>query len=511
MNYSENRFMNELRAALEGDGVGPEDAPHIEDVQDGQLQTATGSNDESGNPEGPGDTTETADPGVENVPEPQGSDPLLEGADDPSGNPETPGDDEADPASESFTDLINKLTNPYGDLQKLPTRDVVKAFLDAVSEGAGNFNIHAYPGMKEDAHAYLEKCMAVNSISEALSMFVETNADGLACVATTEKTKNADGGSNIAKMLADVWFPRKGSENGVSINRSTIFRTIQDHAKKKAAEAKAGGTSSTTSSATEAFEVPEFLKNVDLYKKTNVIEMKEQAAADDESGNPDDPTTDNKQTPVSPAGDTKPVEPEGFNKEANDPSGNAGDPSDSGTPVSKGGTPSPLPKTAAEKVADDSSGNPDGPGVDAEAVDKSFESFIDACERSMVGTRPGCISIPDGMSLESYAMELGMHVIVCQALEADLSAAERRSLPDSAFGLPEERKWPLHDEDHVRSAIKNFHWCPKDKQRQVASAILKAMRKYKIKESDITVSEGSAFLKFAPGCNVVPRKKPSKG
>lgn len=510
MDFCENRFMNELRKALESSGA--EDAPSIEDVQDGQLQTETGSNDESGNPAGPGDTTETADPGVENVPKPQGSDPLLEGADDPSGNPETPGDDQADPASESFSSFINKITNPYGDLKRQPVNDVVRAFMDALTEGSAQLRgLEPYEGMKADADKYLEQCLEIQAVREGLSMFVITNEDGLAGVVTTEKTNTTDGGDNLAKVLQDVWFPTKGNSKGVNINANMIFKTIQDVAKKKAAEAKAGGTSSMTSSATEAFEVPEFLKNVDLYQKTGLIEMKEQAAADDPSGNPDDPTSDNKQTPVSPAGDTKPVQPEGFNREANDPSGNAGQPGANGTPVSKGGTPSPLPKTAAEKAADDSSGNPEGPGVSADPVDDSFESFIGSCERAMVGARPGCISIPDGMSLESYAMELGMHVIVTQALEADLSAAERRNLPDSAFGLPEERKWPLHDEDHVRSAIKNFHWCPKDKQRTVAAAILKAMRKFGIKESDLTLSEGSPFLKYAPGCNVVPRKKPQKG
>lgn len=503
MLYSENRFMNELRTALESNGA--EDAPSIEDVQDGQLQTETGSNDESGNPAGPGDTTETADPGVENVPQPQGSDPLLEGADDPSGNPETPGDGEADPASESFSSFISKFTNPYGDLKGIPVDDFVKAYMDTLTEGGENkFGIKPFEGMKEEAHRILETNNSQPEVSSAYDMKVATSEDGLACVVTINKA------GTTAKDIADVTFPNKMGQKVRVLTFQTMAQAIQRHAKKKAAEAKDTGTSSMTASATEAFEVPAFLKNVDLYQKTGLIEMKEQAAADDPSGNPDDPTSDNKQTPVSPAGDTKPVQPEGFNREANDPSGNAGQPGANGTPVSKGGTPSPLPKTAAEKVADDSSGNPEGPGVNADPVDNSFESFIGSCERAMVGARPGCISIPDGMSLESYAMELGMHVIVTQALEADLSAAERRALPDSAFGLPEERKWPLHDEEHVRSAIQNFHWCPKDKQRTVAAAILKAMRKFGIKESDLTLSEGSPFLRYAPGCNVVPRKKPQK-
>ena len=45
-------------------------------------------------------------------------------------------------------------------------------------------------------------------------------------------------------------------------------------------------------------------------------------------------------------------------------------------------------------------------------------------------------------------------------MEAELSAEERNNLKASQFGLPEERKFPLTDANHVRSAISYFHTCP---------------------------------------------------
>ena len=45
-------------------------------------------------------------------------------------------------------------------------------------------------------------------------------------------------------------------------------------------------------------------------------------------------------------------------------------------------------------------------------------------------------------------------------MEAELSAEERNELKASQFGLPEERKFPLTDATHVRSAISYFHTCP---------------------------------------------------
>ena len=56
-------------------------------------------------------------------------------------------------------------------------------------------------------------------------------------------------------------------------------------------------------------------------------------------------------------------------------------------------------------------------------------------------------------------------------MEAELSTEERNELKASQFGLPEERKFPLTDAKHVRSAISYFHTCPEDKKAQLAKRI----------------------------------------
>lgn len=42
------------------------------------------------------------------------------------------------------------------------------------------------------------------------------------------------------------------------------------------------------------------------------------------------------------------------------------------------------------------------------------------------------------------------------SIEKKLTAKERNKLKDSDFGIPDERKFPLHDEAHVKSAMALF-------------------------------------------------------
>lgn len=249
-----------------------------------------------------------------------------------------------------------------------------------------------------------------------------------------------------------------------------------------------------------------FTSNRDLHKNRNLIPLKQEKDARDDSGNTGDPAKENR-TPVSPSGDSKVIDVDKFVKDSYDKDGNAGSPGVNGTPVSKSGDSKELDKNEFEKAADDKSGNPDSPGVNGDPVDKTFENFCTAIEQ-LVEDEPGTLRIPMNMSLESYAMELGMGEIAAKAMEANLTAAERRALKDSDFGLPETRQWPLNDENHVRSAITNFHWCPQEKQKELAKNILKAMRKFGMK--DIQISEGNPFAKYCPDAIVVPRKKPTK-
>lgn len=75
--------------------------------------------------------------------------------------------------------------------------------------------------------------------------------------------------------------------------------------------------------------------------------------------------------------------------------------------------------------------------------------------------------------------------------EAKLKAKQRNALPDSSFGLPEDRKYPLIDASHVKSAIKLFGHCPEGKKKQLARRIARAAKKY-----NITINNNSEVAKY---------------
>ena len=61
-----------------------------------------------------------------------------------------------------------------------------------------------------------------------------------------------------------------------------------------------------------------------------------------------------------------------------------------------------------------------------------------------------------------------------------ISASERRAIPQKSFGIPEDRKFPLDSEKHVRSAIHLFGHASEDKKKALARRISSAARKYGI-------------------------------
>lgn len=59
-----------------------------------------------------------------------------------------------------------------------------------------------------------------------------------------------------------------------------------------------------------------------------------------------------------------------------------------------------------------------------------------------------------------------------------LDTEERRELPDSVFGLPERREYPMPDAAHVRAAESYFRYCPEDLKPKLARAILRFAKLY---------------------------------
>lgn len=77
--------------------------------------------------------------------------------------------------------------------------------------------------------------------------------------------------------------------------------------------------------------------------------------------------------------------------------------------------------------------------------------------------------------------------------EAKLNTKKRNKLPNSEFGLPDERKFPLNDEAHVLKAIQYFKHCERSKRSQLALNINKKIKEYKM---DVTVSKSNPFSKY---------------
>lgn len=68
-----------------------------------------------------------------------------------------------------------------------------------------------------------------------------------------------------------------------------------------------------------------------------------------------------------------------------------------------------------------------------------------------------------------------------------LTTEEKRELPDSDFGLPERREYPMPDAAHVRAAEAYFRYCPEDLKPRLARAIIEKARLYGVDIQSPTV------------------------
>ena len=66
------------------------------------------------------------------------------------------------------------------------------------------------------------------------------------------------------------------------------------------------------------------------------------------------------------------------------------------------------------------------------------------------------------------------------------------------YGVPEQKKFPMPDADHVRSAIRFFNYVEPKYEKQLAKAILARMEEYGLSFDDFTVGEENRFSKFVP-------------
>lgn len=70
-----------------------------------------------------------------------------------------------------------------------------------------------------------------------------------------------------------------------------------------------------------------------------------------------------------------------------------------------------------------------------------------------------------------------------------LYAADRKALPDSAYGLPERREYPMPDAAHVRAAEAYFRYCPEELKPVLARAILNKAKEFGVDVESPTVKK----------------------
>ena len=78
------------------------------------------------------------------------------------------------------------------------------------------------------------------------------------------------------------------------------------------------------------------------------------------------------------------------------------------------------------------------------------------------------------------------------SIHESLTSKERKAIPQKSFGIPEDRKFPLDSEQHVRSAIHLFGHAEESKKHALAKRILSAAHKY-----GINVPEDTQVYKYA--------------
>lgn len=68
-----------------------------------------------------------------------------------------------------------------------------------------------------------------------------------------------------------------------------------------------------------------------------------------------------------------------------------------------------------------------------------------------------------------------------------ISYSDRKDLPDSVFGLPERREYPMPDAAHVRAAEAYFRYCSEDLKPKLARAILQRAQEFGVDIESPTV------------------------
>ncbi|WP_301066520.1 GNAT family N-acetyltransferase [uncultured Duncaniella sp.] len=80
-----------------------------------------------------------------------------------------------------------------------------------------------------------------------------------------------------------------------------------------------------------------------------------------------------------------------------------------------------------------------------------------------------------------------------QYSEATLTAEQRKNMKSSDYGLPDQKKYPMPDEAHVRAAIRFFNHVDEKDEKKLAAAIKRKIRDYGM---TVKVGENNRFAKY---------------
>ena len=99
-----------------------------------------------------------------------------------------------------------------------------------------------------------------------------------------------------------------------------------------------------------------------------------------------------------------------------------------------------------------------------------------------------------GMKAEVFNKDKGDELLAKFILNE--STFKRSELPADVFGIPQERKYPMPDEKHTRSAIKLFNHVEPKYEKQLAKKVISNMKKYNIPYS--IVGDKNRLKKYLP-------------
>ena len=139
----------------------------------------------------------------------------------------------------------------------------------------------------------------------------------------------------------------------------------------------------------------------------------------------------------------------------------------------------------AEKIENDWAGVKDDKIAVAYTISKMYKEEGMKPIRDMVKTG-------DLYGLTRYASRNFVRRI-SGVYEATLTAAERKVISDKDYGLPGQKKYPMPDESHVRSAIRFFNHVDPSDEAELARNINKKIKQYGL---DVNVGKDNRFSKY---------------